>query len=53
MNFILKHPYQIDPVNGVQIEDDVVRICCSSENKVFSRNTFVTINFKGSKRKIY
>jgi|LauGreDrversion4_2_1035121.scaffolds.fasta_scaffold417047_2 hypothetical protein len=53
MKFILKHPYQLDSVNGVLIEDDVVRIRWSSENKVFSRNTFVTINVKGSKRKIY
>ena len=53
MNFILKHPYQLDPVNGVHIEDDVVRIRWSSENKFFYRNTFVTINVKGSKRKIY
>lgn len=53
MEFKLKHPYQLDPVNGVQIEDDVVRIRWSIENKVFSRNTFVTINVKGSKMKIY
>ena len=53
MNFTLKHPYQLDSVNGVHIEDDVVRIRWSSENKVFSRNTFVTISVKGCKRKIY
>ena len=53
MKFILKHPYQLDSVNGVQIEDDVARIRWSSENKVFSRNIFVTINVKGSRRKIY
>ena len=35
MNFTLKHPYQLDSVNGVYIEDDVVRIRWSSENKVF------------------
>ena len=53
MIFILKHPYQLDSINGVNIEDDVVRIRWSSENKVFSRNTFVTISVKGCKRKIY
>ena len=53
MIFILKHPYQLDSVNGVHIEDDVVRIHWSSENKVFSRNSFVTISVKGCKRKIY
>ena len=53
MIFILKHPYQLDSINGVHIEDDVVRIRWSSENKVFSRNSFVTISVKGCKRKIY
>ena len=53
MKFILKHPYQLDSVNGVQIEDDVARIRWSRENKVFSRNIFVTINVKGSKIEIY
>lgn len=53
MEFKLKHPYQIDPVNGVEIEDDIVRLRWSKNNKSFSRNTFVTIRVKGNKNKVY
>lgn len=53
MKFILKHPYQLDPVNGVEIEDDIIRLRWSKDNKVFSRNAFVTINVKGCKEKVY
>ena len=53
MEFKLKHPYQLDPVNGVEIEDEVVRARWSKDNKSFSRNTFVTIRVKGGKNRIY
>jgi hypothetical protein len=53
MEFKLKHPYQLDPINGVEIEDDIVRIRWSKNNKSFSRNTFVTIRVKGDKKKVY
>ena len=53
MEFKIKHPYQIDPVNGVEIEDDIVRLRWSKNNKSFSRNTFVTIRVKGNKKKVY
>ena len=53
MDFKLKHPYQIDPENGVEIEDDIVRLRWSKNNKSFSRNTFVTIRVKGNKKKVY
>lgn len=53
MEFKLKHPYQIDPVNGVEIEDDIVRLRWSKNNKTFSRNTFLTIRVKGNKKKVY
>lgn len=53
MKFKLKHPYQLDPKNGVDIADDVVRMRWSSENPVFSRNTFVTMKIKGGKNKVY
>ena len=53
MEFKLKHPYQLDPVNGVEIEDDIVRLRWSKNNKTFSRNTFVTIRVKGGNKKVY
>ena len=53
MEFKLKHPYQLDPVNGVEIEDDIVRLRWSKNNKTFSRNTFVTIRVKGRNKKVY
>ena len=53
MEFKLKHPYQLDQVNGVEIEDEVVRVRWSKDNKSFSRNTFVTIRVKGNKYSIY
>ena len=53
MDFKLKHPYQLDQVNGVYIEDDIVRIRWSKNNKIFSRNTFVTVGVKGDKKKVY
>jgi len=53
MEYILKHPYQLNPLAGVEIEDEVVRVRWSKDNKSFSRNTFVTISVKGCKRKIY
>lgn len=53
MEFKIKHPYQIDPVNGVEIEDDIVRLRWSKNNKSFSRNSFVTIRVKGNKKKVY
>jgi hypothetical protein len=53
MNFILKHPYQVDPINGVEIDDDIARLRWSKENKVFSRTTFVIIKVKGLRRKYF
>lgn len=53
MEFKLKHPYQLDPIDGVEIEDDIVRIRWSKNNKSFNRNTFVTIRVKGDKKKVY
>lgn len=53
MEFKLKHPYQLDPVNGVEIEDDIVRLRWSKNNKTFSRNTFITIKVKGDRKKVY
>ena len=53
MEFKLKHPYQLDPVNGVEIEDDIVRLRWSKNNNIFSRNTFVTIRVKEGKKKVY
>ena len=53
MEFKLKHPYQLDPVNGVEIEDDIVRLRWSKNSKTFSRNTFVTIRVKGGNKKVY
>ena len=53
MKLKLKHPYQLEPANGVDIADDVVRMRRSSENLVFSRNTFVTIRVKEGKKKVY
>jgi hypothetical protein len=47
----LKHPYQLNPVTGVEIE--VVRVRWSNDNKLFSRNTFVTIRVKGDHKSIY
>jgi hypothetical protein len=53
MEFKIKHPYQLDQVNGVYIEDDIVRVRWSKNNKIFSRNTFVTVGVKGDKKKVY
>lgn len=53
MEFKLKHPYQLNPVNGVEIEDDIVRLRWSKNSKTFSRNTFVTIRVKGGNKKVY
>jgi hypothetical protein len=53
MEFKLKQSCQLDPVNGVEIEFDIVRVRLSKSNKLFSRNIFVTISVKGEKRKVY
>ncbi len=53
MNYSIKHPYNLDPVNGVDIEDDVIRLRWSEGNVLFTRNTFVTINVVGGKKKAY
>jgi len=53
MEFKLKHPYQLDQVKGVDIEDDIIRLRWSKNNKTFSRNTFVTIRVKGGNKKVY
>jgi hypothetical protein len=53
MEYSLKHPYNLDPANGVEIKDDVIRLRWSEKSGLFSRNTFVTINIVGSKRKAY
>ncbi len=50
MQFKPKNPHQLDPVNGVEIEDDIVRLRWWKNNKTFSRNTLVTIRVKGDKK---
>jgi len=53
MEFKLKHPYQLDTVNGVEIEDDIVRLSWLKDNQAFSKNTFVNINVKRFKKIVY
>lgn len=53
MEYSIKHPYNLDPVNGAEIQNDVIRIRWSERSALFSRNAFVTIKIVGSKRKAY
>jgi hypothetical protein len=52
MEFMLKHRYHLDPVNGIDIYDDIIRLGRSSETQVFSINTFGLLTLKGVRKKV-
>jgi hypothetical protein len=49
----VKHQYRLHPINGVELEHDLVRIRWSTDSDVFSRNAFVTFNAVGVRNKAY
>jgi len=53
MQYSLKHQFELENSDLVEISDQIVRIRWSYDNSIFSRYDSVTIKIPGSRKKVY